>query len=420
MEVLKSLKIDNFKALNNAKIEFTPFTVLIGDNSVGKTTILQAVAFLQYCCVSYLKLFMAERNLTVSDICSKFSSKRNISFEAEFRFSDKIIVWTIEIASDKSKNQFSLSSERVKAGDDTILLYDSKYAYRFNAKTKQKEPIMRAEYDGSFIKLIDANKDSEAYPELVAIKRFFQKSEILDLLSPAAMRNNSQGSSEIIGMSGEKLGSFIKRLSDTQRASLAKDVQQFIPAFTAIIPHTKQYGWVHLESAESYGEKLISVSGANISDGVLRILALCALAYRKQENEDIGAAIFLDEIEDGVNNEHLELLVKILRRIQEDQNVQIIATTHNTVLLDYWLGVDNSEYLDLYNKGGQDNFSSSIVYLSRDTLGSVSAKNLFSSDAIREQLGYMYPGEVVLNMSNHEIKNALRAADAVYGEACGK
>lgn len=408
--MLKSLYVDNFKALNGVRVEFSPFTMLIGDNSVGKTTVLQAAAFLQYCCTSYLKLFMSERNLTVSDICSKFSNKRNINFETELCLAGKKIVWTIEIAADKSKNQFSLSSERVKANGNTVLSYDSKTAYRFNVKTNQKDAIMRAEYDGSFIKLVDLNKDKEFYPDLVAIKQFFSESEVLDLLSPTAMKNTSQGSSDVIGLSGEKLGSFIKRMSEEQRAALARDVRDFMPAFSAVIPHTKQYGWVHLEAAETYGEKVVSIPGSNISDGILRILAFCSLRYRKSEGSDCGAAIFLDEIEDGINNEHLELLVNVLRRIQKEKGIQIIATSHNTVLLDYWLGVSNSEYLRMFERNEQETVRASIVYLCRGKTGTVIARDLFAAETIREQLEYMFPGEVVLNMSNTEIKNALLPA----------
>lgn len=36
--MIQSIQIKNFKALHGLDITFTPFTVLIGDNSVGKTS----------------------------------------------------------------------------------------------------------------------------------------------------------------------------------------------------------------------------------------------------------------------------------------------------------------------------------------------------------------------------------------------
>ncbi|HHB92438.1 MAG TPA: DUF2813 domain-containing protein [Thioploca sp.] len=46
--IIKSIYIDNFKILNNFRLDFEPVTVLIGDNSVGKSTILQALELLSY------------------------------------------------------------------------------------------------------------------------------------------------------------------------------------------------------------------------------------------------------------------------------------------------------------------------------------------------------------------------------------
>ena len=45
--MIRSIKIENFKALGGLTMTFTPFKVLIGDNSVGKTSVLQAIEFLK-------------------------------------------------------------------------------------------------------------------------------------------------------------------------------------------------------------------------------------------------------------------------------------------------------------------------------------------------------------------------------------
>ena len=44
-----------------------------------------------------------------------------------------------------------------------------------------------------------------------------------------------------------------------------------------------------------------------------------------------------------------------------------------------------------------------IVLLYRDQNGSTRADNLFDSKEIRDKLEYMYPGEILLNMSQKEI-----------------
>ena len=72
--MIQSIKIKNFKALSGLEVTFTPFTILIGDNSVGKTSVLQAIAFLKSSCTSTFDKFLDERSLSIDDLYSKFVS----------------------------------------------------------------------------------------------------------------------------------------------------------------------------------------------------------------------------------------------------------------------------------------------------------------------------------------------------------
>lgn len=397
--MIKSIHIDNFKALNNATIDFTPLTVLIGDNSVGKTTVLQAVAFLKYCCNATFDKFLDERKLTVSEICSKFSNKKTISFSTILCLNDQTIQWDLSLM--RSKDRLVLNNERIIAGNETVLQYSVNGAsYRLNAKTGKKDSVMEGSFSSSIVQFTDLEKQKDIYPVLASVKTFFYNMETLDLLSPYNMKGSSQGESDVIGLSGEKLGSFIKRMPVSEREELAKDVRKFVKTFSAVIPKTKQYGWVHLEAKETYNGKSIDVSSPNISDGILRIIALCSLRFLKNTN----GAILLDEIEDGINNEHLELLVQVLREIQQEKNVQIIATTHNTMLLDYWI---DKRIIDLNEEPDIQTQKESVVFLCRGTMGDVIAKDILTSEIIRDKLTYMFPGEVIQNMTNSQLREAL-------------
>lgn len=88
---------------------------------------------------------------------------------------------------------------------------------------------------------------------------------------------------------------------------------------------------------------------------------------------------------------------------ETERNVQIIATAHSTLLLDDW--ADRQDIA-----AGQDptgKATSSVVFLYRDPAGRITAKNIFSSPHIREKLHHMFPGEIILNMSNKEIGEML-------------
>lgn len=401
--MIQSIKIKNFKALSGLEVTFTPFTILIGDNSVGKTSVLQAIAFLKSSCTSTFDKFLDERSLSIDDLYSKFvsSNTTTLSFSTILFLQGKKLQWDITVYRDKGS--LKLRSEEVSVKGRTILSYSNQKgakSYRFNAEANTKEPIMTGTYSNSIIQITDSSKQAESYPELSTIKDFFTNLESLDMLSPQSMRGGSRGESSVLGLNGEKIGAFIKRLPALAQQSLNQDIQQFNSAFTSLAPKVKDKDLILLDAKEAYNGKTINVSSSNISDGFLRIIAFCAIRFL----DNPGGAILLDEIEDGINNEHLALLVQILRRIQKENKVQIIATTHNTLLLDYW--VDKCT-VDLDNDPSNMDATESILLLYRSKSGTAVAKNIFDSASIREKLSYMYPGEIIQNMSNHELREAL-------------
>lgn len=396
--MIRSIYIDNFKALNDFTIQLKPFTVLIGDNSAGKTTILQAIAFLKYCCISDSNAFLTERGIPPEELISKLGSKKTISFTVELELRGKKINWEFSMV--RAKDQFELRHERVVSGNKTLLAYKNNgVSYRMNAETGEKDPIMAGSYSGSIIRFTDVVKQEKIYPELVALKTFFAGIETMDLLSPSNMKRNSKGNTLSIGTGGEKLGAFIKYLSLAERKELVEDVKKFFGAFRSVVPKTKQYGWIHLETREAYADKSVDVSAVNVSDGIMRIIALCALRQIKSD----CSTILLDEIEDGVNNEHFETLVSLLRTITEEKHIQLIATSHNTSLLDYWIDATDGEKKETVG----DNAKESIVFLSRSDIGKVDAQDLLNSAVVRERLNYMYPGEIVQSMTNQELRDSL-------------
>jgi AAA15 family ATPase/GTPase len=102
-----------------------------------------------------------------------------------------------------------------------------------------------------------------------------------------------------------------------------------------------------------------------------------------------GGVTLLDELENGINKEIMELMLGFFQENQENHEEemrQFILTTHNTVLLDY-IKPEN------------------IRYVVRNAKGDITAYNLFANQKLREKLEYMYPGEIILDTPNEEMKN---------------
>lgn len=111
------------------------------------------------------------------------------------------------------------------------------------------------------------------------------------------------------------------------------------------------------------------------------------------EVESSQGFILLDEIENGINTQKAKLLMEWLLNYSAKYNKQMFVTTHSTVFVDY-----------------VPPESISYIYRNKDN-GRVVCEKLFETDAMKNKLEDFYPGEVLLNMSESQIIDALLKKD---------
>ena len=114
--MIKSIYIDNFKILNDFRLDFEPVTVLIGENSVGKSTVLQALELLSYFTqgkkYGTLDNYLSGNAWAVKDIKSTLSRKQVMTFQLDIAISDNLYQWRIEFK--VTSNKLSLITEWIK------------------------------------------------------------------------------------------------------------------------------------------------------------------------------------------------------------------------------------------------------------------------------------------------------------------
>lgn len=387
---ISELYIDNFKVFHDFRIIFSdPITAIVGDNASGKSSILQAIAFLKYCCISTTDAYLKDRSVSVEDIVSRVLPKNqkiisfNISLKKRNNPNDAI-VWYISFFADKTNKKIILRKEEVsifdKKQEHLLLYYTQSNSYRWDEKQERSEGIASGEYFSSQIAFID-EKRSAQFPHLYAIKKFFMESEPLDLLTPKNMRKSARGQERSLGDSGEKLPNLIYKLNNEEKDQLLTSLNKVLPnmaSVRSVRSGSGKAGWAHLEITEKFKEHPITVQAGGISDGTLRLVALFALPFLKKR----GGCILLDEVEDGINAENLQVLLEILRRYAEENHQQIIMTTHSTVLLDYLK-------------------PEAIRCLYRRSDGCAECVAFEDLSDVKEKLSYLYPGEIILNGGKH-------------------
>ena len=166
--MVKKLYADNFKSLNGFEMDFEQFTVVVGNNMSGKSTVLQA--------------------LELPGDVPKSS-----------------VEWELQIQMNSSKNGMELWKEKVQYKwedeTETLLSYGQAEEERFVCENGKRENLPRLQPGASVLKLMDLRD----YPTLSAVKQFFENSDSFELLSPEKMRSSSRGDVNTIGSAGEKL-----------------------------------------------------------------------------------------------------------------------------------------------------------------------------------------------------------------------
>jgi predicted ATPase len=132
----------------------------------------------------------------------------------------------------------------------------------------------------------------------------------------------------LIGLRGEEVDAFLntlRNLDEPQFRAIEKALHVIVPSFTGIDVGVNTLGEVELSLMQ--GQTPISVSA--LSEGTLRILGLLALASMKEPPYLIG----IEEPENGIHPHRLDLIATLLQTRASD-DTQVIATTHSPILVD--------------------------------------------------------------------------------------
>jgi len=392
--LVTKITIMNFKAISFLTLELTPFTMLIGENSSGKSTVLQALDFLFSIASRDISEYLRERRWDFSDIKSQFSKNdEKMRFTTTFDIDGVHLLWDISIS-------YVLDRWRVA---ESIINADTDERYLSNGLLIPDWPFdfSQLNIESSALKMLDIDRENTTAttyaPILFKLKSLLTLSRSFELLSPDRMRGRDirRGRVDDIGSGGEWLAEYIHSMNSSKKSELSKTVSDFIGQNVKIITSTKSSpGWVELLLEETWKDDIIKIKKRYISDGLLRIIAFAAILInhdgKKQINYDKSTKgiIMLDEIEDGINPHHSEKLIGRFKKAVEETKRQVIITSHSPVLLN---SVDEDD----------------ILFMWRDSRGMIHAAPLFQSAEMKEMLDVLNPGEVWLNYSRDRIIDML-------------
>lgn len=415
--MLTRLKIDNFKSLSEFSLpsregeSLSSLVFLIGLNGSGKSTVLQAVDFLSQLVVGRVDSWLAARKWERAQLLSKTSRKRTISFQMEFEDLFGRMKWSGAYNVNEGKCvsetlEFVVKNEAAKAPRTNTFHYEKGVI-----KDSFGEKIeLTSDFQGSvFGSLkVSALRKSDAFT-LLLLRYYLDGVKSLELLAPSAMRSPSREAVDV-GLGGERLAAFINGLSGKEKKKLLEELSNFYPRIKKIATNSAQFGWRRVNISELFDSEYES-DARHINDGLLRLTAIIAQTIAQErfgkeleknsDEEDLGnldhrgyQLILLEEIENGINPEVVQRLVRYLVSVRQ----QVFVTTHSPLILNY---------LD------DDQAKNSVFLLFRRNNGSVGSVRFFEIPIVASRLELMGAGEAYLDVGLEKLSESLGSKGVV-------
>jgi predicted ATPase len=404
--MLKQLTIKNFKSIQDMTIEFTSLTVLIGENSCGKSTVLQALDFLRSAATRDIPEYLREKGWSFEELKSKFNNgvDKPVEFISEYRFvidgNIRTLRWNIAV--DLYRAVDWRIDETIENSDNIVLLRHGR------SEKAIPESFKGFYFQSSLLKYYNPAEDEK---ELIRLKEFLSSSAYYGVLSPDTIRlGEKTGVIGNIGNHGEWLSAFIYHIGEEGGKTLSKRVSEIMGIEIEIQAMDAGSAFM-LITKELHNMKELRVDSWHVSDGLLRIIAFVAITLQRlllRYGASDGAIqikadgtynhrsyvectrgmILLDEIENGINPYLTERVVGLFRNVVAETSRQVIVTTHSPVLLN-------------------DFKPEEVVFLWKNRNGRVHCKHLFSTEEMRESLDFLNPGEVWENYGKDAILHKL-------------
>ena len=347
--MLTKLTVRNFKSLVDVTVEVPRLAVLFGPNGAGKTNLLHAIAALSGIGNVRTLSDVLDRPLPVRGHAFEAFSfpagglpalleqrSARFSLEADLAVGTERYRYRVEPSIELRSGRLSVADEYLALlgragkpkGTPAIERVDSKLRVRRKGKPAhpREEPVGM-----NHAILSDRSLAGEEYQWLETVR-----SELGEwcthYLDPGLAMRAPRAPADVcdIGAYGEDIGPFLYKL----RAEEPSRFRAVSRTLRSIVPSVESLT-VQLDERRGTLDILIRQGGVEyssrvVSEGTLRVLALCAIAV----NPWGGSLLAFEEPENGVHPRRLDLIARLLMSLATDGGRQVIVTTHSPLFCD--------------------------------------------------------------------------------------
>ncbi len=349
---LQSFRLKSFKAVQDSgPIKFTPFTIFIGNNGSGKSSIIEGLEMLHDLITSDLDtalfpwhdfrhiLNQAVPHELPRNVKSQLRPYRTnpMSLGLQCHLEDKVNVsYDLEIGNEPNGDELFIKQEKLRQRGQNVPNINFTRDDRGNVTGNyviDTTVAFEAELpDGLSLLTLSAPRFSYDIP----LRTFIQNWQFVALVPPKMgepARVQRAVSSIKLSKDGSNIAQYLLEIYNKDRETfdgIVSTLQQILPysqdlqiALTSELERTAYPQLVE-------GDSKFQVPGWLLSTGTLRLLALLAL-LRHPEPPPL---IVIEEIENGLDPQSVSLIINEIQMAIYAGKTQVIATTHSPYLLD--------------------------------------------------------------------------------------
>ena len=350
--MLSRFTVSGFKSLDNVTVNLPRLTVLFGPNAVGKSNLLDAVQALSRIATSRtLSDALTEpiRGYPIEAFAFPPGGLPALLSQQQTRFSlaailditGKCFEYKITIEIELRSGSLSVRDEYLASfgtrgglkGSPSIERIEGNLSIRRKSKpgNPRKEPVGQ-----NYAILSDRRLAGSEYRAIERCREELSSWRTYYLDPRVAMRTAKPPSdARDIGVLGEDIAPFLYRLNaDAPRnfAAVTRTLRTLIPSVEDLtVDLDKRRGTLDIQIRQDGTD----FSSRIISEGTLRVLALCAIAA----NPWGGSLLAFEEPENGVHPRRLDLIARLLVSLATSpapgqSPPQVIVTTHSPIFCD--------------------------------------------------------------------------------------
>lgn len=349
--MLKKVILKNWKSFREASLPIDPLTILIGTNASGKSNALDALEFL------YRVTMGKEIQAALAGDSTLNPLRGGIEWatlKPESQFTLEVIIQGKDIKTDyhysitvETQPRIQLFSEYLikKTKKNTVSLFKTEdnltrdspsiTTRLYNSKSGTTQGFYRTH--SLLHQLKGSATKEEIFKGVTWVSQILQNIFILDPI-PSQMRSYSSLSDRVQN-DAANLAGVLAALPDNQKAEIEEKLafygknlpeRDITKVWSETVGRFNNDAMLYCEELWNKNEEPRIIDAKAMSDGTLRFLAiLTALLTRPQ-----GSQMVIEEVDNNLHPSRSHLLVKMLREIGEQRQVDLLVTTHNPALLD--------------------------------------------------------------------------------------